>query len=142
MKKTSENGRGIFLSCLYAQIVWALSTVILMLIFCIVAYSTADPDSITTPLSLCALYLSALIGGIAAVRISGDGIVSGAVSGVITAILVFALSVLPLPESGFDLPSSLLFTALVIPASVIGSIVGHKRKKSPLKHSKIKKIQR
>lgn len=142
MKLTSENERGLLLSCLFSQIAWLASAVLLLLIFCAVAYSTSDPASITAPLSLCALYLSSLIGGVAAVRLSGDGIASGALSGLITAVLVFVLSALPLPESSFDLPQSLIFTALVIPASVLGAVIGHRRTKTAAKqHAKIKKAR-
>ena len=132
-KQTTE--RGIFLSCALSQVVWLLSGVILILIFCTAAYSTADPDAITYPLSLCALYLSAIIGGIAAVRFSGDGIISGLISGVITALIVFMLSCLPLPETNMEFTKALILNLLVIPASVLGSIIGHKRKKvkSPMK---------
>ncbi len=143
MKKASENGRGIFLSCVYAQAVAVISGIILLLIFCAVAYGMADPDSVTVPLSLCALYLSALIGGIAAVRFSNDGIASGAISGVMTALIVFALSAIPMPLSGFELTTALICNALVIPASVLGSVIGHKRRKSPKSHkAKIKKLRR
>ncbi len=131
MKNSHEAKRSILLSSIQAQAVWAPSAVLLLLVFCTIAYSTDDPDSITLPLSLCALYLSAIIGGIAAVRLSGDGILSGLLAGTITAVLVYLLSLLPLPESHVELPMSLLYTVLVIPASAVGSALGHKRKEKP-----------
>ena len=133
--KNPAKERSILLSCVMSQGVWLLSALVLLLIFCAVAYSTADPDAITTPLSLCALYLSAVIGGISAVRFSGDGIVSGLISGIITALIVFALSCLPLPETDIRFSRAILLNLLVIPASALGSLVGHKRNKvkSPLK---------
>jgi len=139
MKHSRETKRSLFLSSLQAQAVWAPAAVLLLLVFCAVACSTADPDSITFPLSLCALYLSAVIGGIAAVRLSGDGLMSGLLSGIFTALLVGLLSLLPLPDSGTEFPMSLLYTALVIPASVVGSAVGHRRKEKPGKKFKRKK---
>ena len=99
MKKSHEGKRSIFLSALLAQAVWGMSSVILLLVFCTVACSTEDPERITGPLALCALYLSSMAGGIAAVRLSGDGIVSGMLSGVITGLLVCGISLLPLPPS-------------------------------------------
>lgn len=142
MKHSSENERGLLLSCLLSQIAWLASAVILLLIFCAAAYSTANPSAITAPMSLCALYLSSIIGGIAAVRLSGDGIASGALSGLITAALVFLLSALPLPDSVFALPQSLIFTSLVIPASILGAVIGHKRSNTAAKqHAKIKKAR-
>lgn len=133
--KNPTKERGILPSCVMSQGVWLLSALVLLLIFCAAAYSTADPDAITAPLSLCALYLSAVIGGIAAVRFSGDGIVSGLISGVITALLVFALSCLPLPETDIEFTRAILMNLLVIPASALGSLIGHRRSKvkSPLK---------
>lgn len=138
MKKNENGGRNFFLSCVLAQIAWAASTVVLLLIFCAAAYSTADPDSITKPLSLCALYLSSVIGGGFAVRLSDDGLASGCVSGLITAAIIFCLSALPLPTSGFDLITSVILIALIIPASVLGAVIRHKKDKKPkkIKHSR------
>jgi len=130
MKKTTESKRGIIIPCLKAQLIWVGATIILMLIFCSVAYSLEDPDSVTVPLSLCALYVSSIICGIAAVKISGDGIVSGALSGGITALLLLCLSALPLPEGVFEMPISFFLILLVIPSSIVGAILGHKRKKA------------
>ena len=127
MKHSAAGSRGIFLSCVMAQAVWLIAVLILLPVMALIAYSTDDPDSVTRPLSLCALYLSAVIGGIAAVRYSGDGIASGALSGIITAGLLLLVSAFPLPESGMDQSLSYLLSALVIPASVIGSVLGHKR---------------
>lgn len=133
MKNSEKDGRNFFLSCLIAQIAWAVSTLVLLLIMCAVAYSTADPDSITIPLSLCALYLSSLIGGIFAVRLSDDGIASGCLSGLITSAIVFCLSALPLPSSGFNLIQSFILIALIVPASILGAVIGHKKDKKPKK---------
>ncbi|MBQ9995875.1 MAG: TIGR04086 family membrane protein [Clostridia bacterium] len=139
MKHSHEAKRSLFLSSVQAQAVWAASAVLLLLIFCGVAYSTDDPDSLTFPLSLCALYLSAAAGGIAAVRLSGDGIMSGLLSGAITMVLIWILALLPLPESHVELPMSLVYTALVIPASAVGAAVGHRKKEKPGMKTKLKK---
>lgn len=140
--KHNESERNLLLSCLFSQIAWIISAVLLLFIFCAIAYSTADPASLTTPLSLCALYLSSLFGGIAAVRISGDGIASGALSGLFTALLVFIISALPLPDSAFALPQSIIYTSLVIPASIIGAVIGHKKSRTANKQrAKIKKAR-
>jgi len=139
MKIPHDAKRSLFLSSVRAQAVWALSAVLLLLVFCAVACSTDDPDSILFPLSLCALYLSAFAGGIAAVRFSGDGIMSGLLSGLLTMGLLWLLALLPFPESGVDMPTSLLYTALVIPASAAGAAVGHKRKEKPGMKTKYRK---
>jgi len=131
--KKSRSPRPMLQSVLLSQLVWLLSAAVLLSIFCTVSLSMRDPDGVIKPLSLCALYLSAIIGGMAAVRFSGDGILSGTLSGLITAAIVFALSALPLTDSSFSLPLSLILTLLIIPASAVGSILGHKRGKNPAK---------
>lgn len=124
-----------WISCLLSQAVWAAGLVILLLISCAAANSSENPDSMIRPLSLACLYLSALISGFAAVRFSGDGILSGMLSGTVTALLMLLLSCLPLPESGAAFPMNLLLTAAVIPSSCAGALIGRKRnrRKSPLK---------
>ena len=142
MKKNSSP-RSMLVSVLLSQIAWLASAMIFLLIFCAIAISTRDPDSIIAPLSLCALYLSAVIGGIFAVRLSGDGIVSGALSGVVTSAIVFLVSALPICDSSFTMPISLILLALIIPASVIGSILGHKRSKNHAKQrAKMRKMKK
>ena len=139
MKHSREAKRSLFLSSVQAQAVWAVSAVLLLLVFCAVAYSTDDPDSLTFPLALCALYLSAAAGGIAAVRLSGDGILSGLLSGVLTLGLIWLLSLLPLPDSNAELSKALMYTAMVIPASMAGAAIGHRKKEKPGIKSKMKK---
>lgn len=139
MKNSHDAKRSLFLSALQAQAAWAISAVILLFIVCAVAYATEDPDSFIFPLSLCALYLSAIIGGIAAVRLSGDGILSGLLSGLITVILIKLLSLLPFPNSDTELSLSILCTLMILPASVVGSVIGHKRTEKNKRKAKLKK---
>jgi len=136
MKRIKDEPRPFLLACLLSQIAWFLSALILLLLFCAIAVSMEDPGSVTVPFSLCALYLSAVIGGIAAVRLSGDGIASGAVSGCFTMLLVFALTALPLENAPFEFPLTLILTACIIPASVLGAVIGHKKQKNPAKQIK------
>ena len=138
MKGNVRSSRGLFLSCLMSQIVWFVSAVILLLLFCAISNSMSDPESVSMPLSLCALYLSAIIGGVGAVKLSGDGILSGLVSGVISAGIILLLSALPLPSSGLSTVNSIILLLLVIPASVIGSFIGKKRSKKIKHYSKRK----
>ncbi len=93
--------------------------------------SVSDPDSVSHPLSLAALYISCFISGIAAVKLSGEGVSSGAISGIITAIIVLLLSLLPVCPSGFDSLTSIICTLLIIPAAVLGSLVEQKKKNKP-----------
>ncbi len=135
MKKREKADRSIFVSCLLSQVSWLVSALLLLLLFCAIAYSTADPDSLIRPLSMCALYLSSMIGGISAVKLSGDGIVSGCLSGLITTLIVFCISALPLYDSGIEMPYSLIFLLLIVPASAAGAVIGHRKEKKPRKNS-------
>ena len=136
MKSFSDNGRGFFASCLFSQLYFIGSAVLLLLIFCAVSVSLDDPDRVTPTLSLVSLYLSAFVSGIAAVRLSGDGLASGAVSGLFTATMVMLLSFLPFPSSGYDSLTSLLCCLLTVPAATLGAVIGHKKTKKPLTHAK------
>ncbi len=137
MKHSHEAKRSILFSSFQAQAVWLISAVVLLLIFCTAAYSMEDPDSVLFPLSLCALYLSSVVGGIAAVRLSGDGLISGLLSGVMTILLIILLSFLPFPVFCTDKMISAGYLSMILPASVIGAVLGHKRKEKPkMKHKK------
>jgi len=134
MKNRNKVSRGLFLSCFISQGFWAASSLILLLLFCAAALSMDDPDSVTKPLSLCSLYIGAVVGGFSAVKLSDDGIMSGLISGAMSAVLLFSLSVLPFPNSGVTVANSVIFTLLVVPASVLGAFIGKKRSKKP-KHA-------
>ena len=122
------NGIGIVTAALKAQLTMVISGVLLLLCFCGIAYSMDDPDSVTKPLSLCALFLSALCGGFSAVRLSGDGLVSGLCAGAFTALIVFVLSALPVSDSGMELADTLLMYLGILAAAAVGSIIGKRRK--------------
>lgn len=124
----------LFFSAVRAQIVMFLTGLVLLLLFCAIAYSLADPDTVTVPLSLAALFAGGLAGGIAAVRFSGDGILSGWLSGVMSALLLWLLSFLPIQTasgaSHFALvPETILFLCLPL-SSLIGAVIGRKRGKA------------
>ena len=140
MKKTSESERGILLPILKAQIVWIVSGAILLLIFSAVAFTMGDPSSVLKPLALTALYMSVAIGGIGAARGSEKPLFSGVLSGVVSAAIVFSLSLLPLYDSGFEFGKSIILTLLIVPAALVGAIVGRPRAKSTKKR-RVKKIK-
>ncbi len=131
MKRAVEKKRSLLPSCLLAQIYWLVSALLLLLLFCCIANAMEDPDSILKPLGLCALYLSAVMSGIGAVRLSGAGPISGALSGLFTALLVFLLSAFPFPDGGFSSIQSLFLTLAVIPFSVLGAVLGQRKRKKP-----------
>ena len=112
-----------------AQLVFTAAGALFLLLFCWIACCLDDPASVTRPLSLTALCLSSLAGGFAAVRFTGDGLLSGLLSGTVSLLLLRALSLFSLPPSGMELEQVLLFTVLVPVLSVCGAVLGRKRKK-------------
>ncbi len=137
--KKNQNEHPLPLACLMAQVVWLISAIILLLVFSIIAVSAVDPKPLMTPLALCAAYLSSCFGGIAAVRLSGDGILSGFVSGVMTVVFMLIISTLPIPGCDIEYPYALVFELLVVPAAIIGSIIGKKRTNARKKLRKLHK---
>ena len=132
----------LFFGICKAQGVFLLCGGIFLLIFCWIAYIVPDPDAVLMPLSLVALCLSALAGGIGAVRFTGDGLVSGLCSGVLSMLLIRCLSVIPL--SGASQLSSgytVLFYLLIPVLSVCGAVLGKKRKKQ-IRHKALSSVSR
>ncbi|MBE6625739.1 MAG: TIGR04086 family membrane protein [Ruminococcaceae bacterium] len=136
MKIRKHKSRGLFLSCVLSQGIFLFSSLVLLLIFCAISSSMEDPDSITTPLSLCALYLGSLIGGFSASKLSDAGIISGLIAGVLSAVIIFAMSAFPLPSSGVTETKSLILTLIVVPISLSGAFIGKKRAKKPKRRNK------
>ncbi len=111
-----------------AQLVFLVTGMVLVLLFCAIALRLTDPSSVTVPLSLLALALASIAGGVGAVRMSGDGLLSGFLSGGITMGLVWALSLLPLPGAPLETGDRVLFYCLMPVLSLCGAVVGKKRK--------------
>ena len=73
-REEAENQFGATLkSALFGTGIALLAAMLLLLLCAGICYGTADPDAITTTLSLSALYLSAMIGGFASVRRNRGG---------------------------------------------------------------------
>jgi len=124
-----NNGSGISIvtAACKAQLTVAISGIVLLLCFCGIAYSMDDPDSVIKPLSLCALFLSAFCGGFSAVRLSGDGVVSGICAGIVTVALFFLLSLLPVWDPGDEWNTRLLTAGCAVASSAAGAIIGKRR---------------
>ena len=116
---------------LKAQLVFLLTGTVLLTLFCWIAHGLEDPDSVTRPLSLAALCLSALAGGIGAVRFTRDGLLSGLVSGTVSVLLLRILTVLPASPSGMETGQMLFFLCLLPVLSVCGAVLGKRRRKNP-----------
>jgi len=117
-----------------AQAAAFLTGGLLLLIFSGIACGLQDPGAVIPPLSLVALCLSALAGGIGAVRFTGDGLLSGLCSGVLTMFLVRCMAMLPAAETaGMETGHTVLFYCLLPVLSVCGAVIGKRRKKSTRK---------
>lgn len=130
-RESSDNGgygKNIVAAALKAQLVTIISGFVLMLCFCGVAYSLEDPDSVTKPLSLCALLLSALCGGFSAARRSGESFLPGLCSGAGTVALIFLFSLFSTVESGLERKEILTLYLCVVGCALCGSVIGKRRK--------------
>ncbi len=133
-----RSGIGLAAACVKAQAVVLLTGLALLLVFCAIAASMEDPDSVLRPLSLCALFLSTFAGGFAAVRMSGDGVMSGICAGAVSVVLVLLLSLLPFADSEAEFSGNLLMYLCMIASSAAGAMIGKRRKpnKSPMARAK------
>lgn len=129
-----------FTSCLKALAVTVLAAALLLTVFTATAYGTEDPDKLVGTLSLTALYLSALIGGVVSARLSDMGVAAGAVLGVMTSLLVFLLSFLPV-SSGVD-RSIGVRAALCLAVTAVGAAGGLLGKKRGRRRPKYKTAAR
>ena len=59
------------------------------------------------------------------------GLVAGGIGGVFYTAAVFLLSLLPLPPSELPPSVGLILLVLLLPASVLGAILGHRKAKRP-----------
>lgn len=131
---SKKGNANILTAAIKAQIAVVVSALALLLIFCGISISSEDPDSMIKPLSLCALFLSAFFGGLTAVRLSGDGILSGICSGGITVLLVMLLSFLPLTSLNDPITTKLVSLLCILASSCAGAIIGKRRTTSKKLH--------
>ena len=112
-----------------AQVIFWLSGMLLLLGATAIAWCLENPASVQKPLAYTALCLSSLVGGIAAVRFTEDGLLSGLLSGTLSLGLVRLLSLLPLPETEMEMPAFVCLLFLIPVLSLCGAVVGKRRKK-------------
>ena len=110
----------------------------LSLIAALIAYFSADPDSLTLPLGLAASALTALIGGFSAVRIHGHAaLLCGLLSGSAMTALMMLISLF---FTSFSIGHSALISALLhtvfILLSVAGAYIGINQKSKKPKRIK------
>ncbi len=128
-------------AALFALPVTAAVGLILLLIVTAVAYANPDPDSLTTPLSLAALALTALLGGVVAAR-RGQGrtLLCGLMLGLLLTLLLLLLSLLFGDEArkqltlGLTSPVLWLLHGGVVFLSALGGKLGGRRRSQSNHH--------
>jgi putative membrane protein, TIGR04086 family/integral membrane protein, TIGR04097 family len=121
-------------NCALSTAIAILTAGILLLIFAVIAYSNHDPDRLAFPLSLAALYIGALAGGIiASRRTKARTLFCGAISGLMYLFVIFTIS---LAVSGgndvrtaIDGVNSVIAHAAVAAVSIAGAVIGADRKR-------------
>lgn len=118
--------------------------ILLVFISAAAVYQSSDPDSISVPASLIALYLTAFFGGSITARINGNAaLICGAINSLLLIFLIFSVSftVPPFPYKTFSTGINLLLHFLIIPSSILGAYIGGK-KRGKVGNSKKRKKRR
>ena len=122
---------GALYACVYSLPTSLVSGMLLLLLSAAIAYAQADPAVLSRPLSLCSLYLSALLGGIISARKSDNPLLTSLINGTGMVLFLWFLSLFSFGIST-PVPAPLLSIGMhagVIAASVLGSFAGMKRAK-------------
>ncbi|MBO5938912.1 MAG: TIGR04086 family membrane protein [Clostridia bacterium] len=110
-----------------------LCAAVLLLVGALICQRSQDPNKMTLPLGLVSLYLSALLGGIVAVRHRGSSaLLCGAVCGILLLVFFWIVSIFFGDSDAFSLPLSLFLRCFTAFFSILGAYLGLKRsKRSP-----------
>ena len=136
VQKRHVSKSGILLSCAFGLCGAILILLTLLAIFSLVGLASDDPHSLLLPISFFSIYTASFFGGFIAIKKNKgrDALFCGALCGILIALsysLIFGLIGIILDIDGTS--ASWLYRLLMIPASLIGSIVGignaHKKPK-------------
>lgn len=138
---TSGEGAGfgnVLRSSLKGLAVATIAAVILLFVVSAIAYAGSDPDSVTMPLALAALYISSATAGFAAVKFNGSSaLLCGVLSGLLLMILFIGISLFlnDSLSSEFSFPAALGLRAAMIIMSVLGGFIAlHRPSKRKHRH--------
>ena len=95
-----------------------------------VAYKNADPDALVGLFSFAALYISAFVAGIASAKLAGrDGVVSGALGGLMLVAILFVISVClgDAYAGSSSWGATMALRASVVAISALGGFIGGKK---------------
>ena len=127
VQKRHVSKSGILLSCAFGLCGAILILLALLAIFSLVGLASDDPHSLLLPISFFSIYTASFFGGFIAIKKNKgrDALLCGALCGILIALsysLIFGIIGIILDIDGTS--ASWLYRPLMIPASLIGSIVG------------------
>jgi len=133
-------------NCAVSTLIAMGIALVLLLIFALISYSNPDPDQLAFPLSLVALYIGALTGGIITSRKTKERILlGGIISGLMYLFMIFAISLTVASGNNATAAvetgqiagvNSQIANAAIVVVSILGSLLGvrHKIGNSAKKH--------
>lgn len=125
-----ENSCAHFLGNALRALLWSIGVgALLCVVAALVSYFSPDPTRMILPLGLSASALTALLGGMIAIRAHGHGALqAGLTNGALLTALMILISLFCKPlASGYTTWLSLLLHALFLFLSVVGASVGRRR---------------
>ena len=144
MKKRAKQKRhisksGILISSAYGLLCATVILILLLAIFSAVGLATENPHSLLTPISFFSIYTASFFGGFIAIKKNkgADALLCGLVCGIFTFLflsLIFFIIGIILKSQSASL--TWLFRALIIPASILGSLLGSAKKNKMPKRKK------
>lgn len=129
--KNKSSANGIISSVSFGAIISAALLFSLLLIFSALSLALERPHVIFKPLAFFSIYTSAFFGGFLSVKKNKgrDSLLCGLFCGIVTAILLSLLfGIIALASDAETTPISWLYRALIIPASMLGALIGAKSK--------------
>lgn len=138
-RKTTASASGAIGCACFGSLASIIILFALLVIFSALALIPKNPHPLLAPLSFFSLYSSAFFGGFLSVKKSKgrDSLLCGLLNGILTAILFSLLfGVVGFLTDAKGTPLSWLFRALIIPASILGALLGKRTKAKRKKRKK------
>lgn len=141
-EKKHKANRGILISTIFGLCVSMLILLILLMIFSLIGLATENPHALLSPLSFFSIYTSAFFGGFTAIKKNKghDPCICGILCGIII-MITFSLifGIVGIICNVDSTPISWVYRVLMLPSTLIGSIIGLTKKNKIPKHKKRKK---
>lgn len=126
-KTVTRGKKSLVLKYVKAFAVSVLITAVLLVVSCFFLNKMKDPDKSAETISLCVLFVSSFICGSLSARMTGSGVIAGAVSGAALTLILTLISVSFFPKN-YEIGKSLVLHAAVIALAVLGSLVFRKKR--------------